>query len=196
MHLFQSKFYPLLKHLYTHSPNNMPRATPTQPQKSKLPASKATEQSPVPIFIDRPKLPPRKSSLGQGMPQTRSEMVQSIERSIILYDRYILLHTRKASLGPSLLDYWYLDLLHDLLICRSLVSPDTHQKILDQRDARLSDTGVSTSIQAKEALASSCYENIVLGQQEIAHTILLYEKMERQYLVRLKVETEKRLQYC
>ena len=195
MHLFQSKFYPLLKHLYTHSPNNMPRATPTQPQKSKLLASKATEQSPVPISIDRPNLPPRKSSLGQGMPQTRSEMVQSIERSIILYDRYILLHTRKASLGPSLLDYWYLDLLHDLLICRSLISPEAHQRILDQRDDRIRNTGVLTYTQTKEALASNFYDHNVLEQQEIANTILLYAKWERHYVVRLKVETEKRLQY-
>lgn len=145
MHFLYAPLSPLLKHLYASLPATLRQAkTPQPPVNTTYNPSQQPRMSSL-----RPVLPPRKSSLCAH----RQQIIRSIERSIILHDRYILLRSCNLSKSePTFLDYWHLDLLHDLLICRYLISPEACQKILDQRDSRAEAHRIWTYIKTKVAL--------------------------------------------
>ena len=185
-----------LSHLYASVPAVIRQRTapppPIKPTRSMSPPSSPT--------VTRSTLPPRKCSLGTAAPRARQGAVRQIERSIILHDRYILLHGCK-SFGAelSLLDYWHLDLLHDLLICRQLISPEACQKILDQRAQRRRTLGITTYLETKYGIMES---EISRGSGDVpclASNILRaylqgYEELERECLINLATETHKRME--
>ena len=195
MHFLHSHLSPLLKNLYSSFPATARQISP--PQTRNRSKSNVAQEPMTSDFY--PALPPRKSSLCSH----RQHLVRHIERSIILHDRSALL--RSCSLSrkePTLLDYWHLDLLHDLLICRNLISSEACQTILDQRDNRARTYGVRTYIEMKVAFES---HTAVLEHEDslgswlpcraefVKQTFEDYKALQQECLINLRIEVEKRV---
>ena len=189
MHFFHSYLASIFRHSGTSPP---PTAPPKNFPQDYVEYKPDPSQRPT-NSMARPGLPPRKSSLC-SQPQ---QIIRSIEKAIILQDRSALLQNcRLSQQSPSLLDFWHLDLLHDLLICRNLISPEARQEIVDQRNKRAeipciltySETkAVFSTMKAKTWTRSPTHPPQQYCEEDIKQALQEYESMDMECLVNLSL---------